>query len=201
MVIPAGTLETMGTQITELLQRVRGGDSSASDELLPAVYDELHRLAERHLRGERQDHTLQPTALVNEAYLRMFEGSQPDFADRAHFMALASRIMRRILVDYARARGAHKRGGEDQRVTFDPNIEAAQEDFESPLMLLDLDRAIQALATEKPPLAEVIEMHYFGGMTAEETAEVVGRTVHTVRHELRFAQAWLRRELDVKPAT
>jgi RNA polymerase sigma factor (TIGR02999 family) len=149
----------------------------------------------QHLRKERQDHTLQPTALVNEVYLRIFGSTIPQFSDRAHFMAIASRTMRGILVDYARARGSAKRGGNDRRITLDTGLEMAMTKSDAMVSLLDLDLAIEALARENPYLAQVIEMRYFGGMTAEETAEVVGRSVHIVQHELRFAHAWLRRKL------
>jgi RNA polymerase sigma-70 factor (ECF subfamily) len=182
--------------ITELLRRVRAGDSSASDELMPVVYGELRRIARQHLRKERQDHTLQPTALVNEVYLRMFESSKPQFSDRAHFMAMASRMMRSILVDYARARGCAKRGGHDQRIALDTDLAMPSPNGNALVSLLDLDLAIEAMACENPSPAQVIEMRYFGGMTAEETAEVVGRSVHIVQHELRFAHAWLRRRLS-----
>jgi RNA polymerase sigma-70 factor (ECF subfamily) len=185
----------LDAQITELLRRVSAGDSSASEELMPVVYAELRRIARRHLRNERQDHTLQPTALVNEVYLRMFERTIPQFSDRAHFMAIASRIMRSILVDYARARRSAKRGGEDQRITLDTDLAMAAPNGDALVSLLDLDLAIEALARENPYPAQVVEMRYFGGMTAEETAEVVGRSIHVVQHELRFAHAWLRRRL------
>jgi RNA polymerase sigma factor (TIGR02999 family) len=185
----------LDAQITELLRRVRAGDSSASDELLPAVYAALHRVARQHLRKERPDHTLQPTALVNEVYLRMFNSSNPHFSDKAHFMAIASRMMRSILVDYARARGSAKRGGHDQRIALDTGLAMPASREHDLVLLLDLDLAIEALSRENPDPAQVIEMRYFGGMTAEETAEVVGRSVHIVQHELRFAHAWLRRRL------
>jgi RNA polymerase sigma factor (TIGR02999 family) len=185
----------LDAQITDLLRRVRAGDSSASDELMPAVYAELHRIARRHLNKERHDHTLQPTALVNEVYLKMFDASNPQFSDRAHFMAIASRIMRGILVDYARARGAAKRGGHDRRITIGTDLAAPSTSGDALVSVLDLDRAIEALAFENPAPAQVIEMRYFGGMTAEETADVVGRSIHIVQHELRFAHAWLRRRL------
>ena len=183
--------------ITELLHRVRDGDSGASDELMRAVYAELRRIAGRHLNKERSDHTLQPTALVNEVYLRMFAGVQPPLSNRAHFLAIASRIMRGILVDYARARGASKRGGEIQRTTLTVNLEAEREPERQDafVSLLDLHLVMDDLSVEHPQPAQVIEMRYFGGMTAEETAEVVGRSVHIVQHELRFAHAWLRRRL------
>jgi len=182
-------------QITELLRRIRAGDSAASQELMPAVYAELHGIAQRHLRAERRDHTLQPTALVNEAYLRMFQHVHPQFADKAHFLAFATRIMRNILVDHARTRVAAKRGGEGPRIALDANLQVAVDGAEHLVQLLDLDLAIEALAGESPALAQVIEMRYFGGMTAAETAEALGRSVHIVQHELRFAHAWLRRRL------
>jgi len=182
-------------QITELLQRACAGDASASDELMPALYAELHRIAESHFRRERPDHTLQPTALVHEAYLRIFSQTHPHFANRAHFLALASRVMRRILVDHARTRSAEKRGGELRQVATGADFDVAAGGADRLVQLLDLDRAIEALAAGNPEPAQVMEMRYFGGMTAEETSEVVGRSVHTVRHELRFAQAWLRRRL------
>lgn len=179
--------------ITELLHQMRAGDASARGELMSAVYQTLHRIADSHLRKERPDHTLQPTALVNEAYLKLFGHSVIEFADRAHFFALVSQVMRRILVDHARARAAARRN--DEQVQFDTSIEFEAGAAAEPMKLLDLDLAMDALARERSSLAELIEMRYFGGMTAEETAEVVGRSVHVVRHELRLAHAWLRREL------
>jgi RNA polymerase sigma-70 factor (ECF subfamily) len=182
------------TQITELLRRVREGDADASNELMPLVYSELRTIAGKYLRKERKDHTLQATALVNEVYLRMFGSAAPNAADKAHFLAIASQMMRRILVDYARTRGSAKRGGDLHRVEADGlELGTDQRDF---LPLLELDRAIDALAAENPVLARAIEMRYFGGLTAEEAAEVTGRSVHSVRHDLRFAQAWLRRALS-----
>ncbi len=177
--------------ITDLLHQMRSGDESARSELMIVAYHTLHRIAESQLRKERPDHTLQPTALVNEAYVKLFGHSEIEFVDRAHFFAVVSRAMRRILVDHARARAAARRN--EGRVQVDTFIEfqAGAE----PMKLLDLDLALDALARERSSLAELIEMRYFGGMTAEETAEVVGRSVHIVRHELRLAHAWLRRQL------
>ena len=187
--------EPIGTEshpsITELLHQMRAGDESARGELMSVVYQTLHRIAESQLRKERPDHTLQPTALVNEAYLKLFGHSKIQFADRAHFFAVVSRAMRRILVDHARARAARRNHGQ---VQLDTSVEFGAGAAE-PINLLDLDLAMAALAQEQSSLAELIEMRYFGGMTAEETAEVVGRSVHIVRHELRLAHAWLRREL------
>jgi RNA polymerase sigma factor (TIGR02999 family) len=191
------TLKVDGTrgEITDLLERARAGDASASAELLSRVHAQLHRIAQKHLNKERPDHTLQPTALVNEAYLRLFGDSHPQFNDRTHFVAFASRVMRSILVDYARARGAARRGGDGVRVGWDTAIEMEVAGSRHRVELMDLDRAIDALFREHPPLGALIEMRYFGGLTAEEIAVAVGRTVHVIRHEIRFAQAWLRREL------
>ncbi len=172
---------------------MRAGNELARGELMSVVYQTLHRIADSQLRKERPNHTLQPTALVNEAYLRLFGHSEIQFADRAHFFAVVSRVMRRILVDHARARAAACR--KEEQVQLDTSIDFEAGGSSEPMKLLDLDLAMEALARERSSLAELIEMRYFGGMTAEETAEVVGRSVHVVRHELRLAHAWLRREL------
>jgi len=156
------------------------------------MFEELRRVAARYLRKERSNHTLQATALVNEVYLRLFGGETPQLADRAHFLALASQAMRRILVDHARTRNSNKRGGDAQRVTWNPALLAGAA---PEIQLLELDLALDALAAEEPRLARAVELHYFGGLTAEEAAEVTGRTVHAARHDLRFAHAWLRRRL------
>jgi RNA polymerase sigma factor (TIGR02999 family) len=180
--------------IAELFRRMREGDKAASNELLPLVYAELRRIAGKYLRKERPDHTLQPTALVHEVYLRMFGSESPSVLDKAHFLAMASQMMRRILVDYARTRSAEKRGGDMQRIEAEGI--AMSVEGRSFLPLLELDRAIDALAAENPVFAQAIEMRYFGGLTAEEAAAVTGRSIHSVRHDLRFAQAWLRRALS-----
>ena len=182
-----------GPKITQLLQQLRAGDATVRSELMDAAYTMLRRIAKNYLRKERADHTLQPTALVNEAYLKLFGRSEVQFVDRAHFFAVVSQVMRRILVDHARMRAAARRQGE--RVPWDSIIQVEAEGGAEQMELLDLDRALDALAQENRSLAELIEMRYFGGMTAEETAEVVGRSVHVVRHDLRIAHAWLRREL------
>jgi RNA polymerase sigma factor (TIGR02999 family) len=181
------------TQITELLRRTRAGDPEASQELMPLVYAELRIIAGKYLRKERKDHTLQPTALVNEVYIRMVGSAAPNVADKAHFLAIASQMMRRILVDYARTRASEKRGGDLHRIeAAGLELGTDQGDF---LPLSELHRALDLLAAENPVLAQAIEMRYFGGLTADEAAEVTGRSVHSVRHDLRFAQAWLRRTL------
>jgi RNA polymerase sigma factor (TIGR02999 family) len=165
-----------------------GIDESALNELVGALYGELRRIAARQLRGERPCHTLQTTGLVHEAYLKLVGDNQRGFSDRVHFLAVASRVMRQVLVDYARARATKKR---DANATF---VLTAGSGLE-PVELLDLDSALEALTGEDESLARLIEMRYFGGMTAEETAEALGQSVHVVRHDLRLAQAWLRRKL------
>ena len=179
------------SSVPELFGRLRGGDEAALNGLVSALYDELHRIAVRHLRGERTGHTLQATALVHEAYLKLAGDGARQFADRAHFLAIASRVMRQVLVDHARARAAKKRSGEDPAAALAVQSRPGL----GPVELLDLDTALTALAREDQPLAQLIEMRYFGGMTAEETAEVLGQSVHVVRHDLRLAQAWLQRYL------
>jgi RNA polymerase sigma factor (TIGR02999 family) len=183
------------SEVTQLLQRARAGDRGALDELFPLVYGELRRIARSFMRRQAPGHTLQPTALVNEAFIKLFQGVEPQLVDRAHFLALMSRVMRQILVDHARAHGAAKRGGRELSVPWDTNIEVPAERGGEQVNLLDLHRALGALAREDASLAQVVEMHYFGGMTAEEVAVVNGRSVHVVRHDLRLARAWLRREL------
>ena len=183
------------SDVTRLLHRVRAGERAALDELMPLVYCELRRIARAFMRRQRQGHTLQPTALVNEAFIKLFDNAQPEVADRTHFLALMSRVMRQVLVDHARSATAGKRGGGEARTPWETNIEVRSDDGTEQLELLDLHRALEALERESPTLGQVVEMHYFGGMTAEEIALAVGHSVHVVRHELRFARAWLRRAL------
>lgn len=165
----------------------------SSQEMLPLIYQELRSIAARYMGRERYGHTLQPTALVNEVYLKLFAKGPPSFADKAHFLATASQAMRRILVDHARAHRSEKRGRNIYTITLRTDIRG----FPSldPVDLFELDNAIESLAAENPRLAEAIDMHYFAGMTAEEAAKATGRTVHTIRHDVRFAHAWLRRRL------
>ena len=180
--------------VPQLLERLRAGDESALDGLMAALYHELRRIAVRHLRAERPDHTLQATALVHEAYLKLVCDRQGEFAGRAHFLAVASRGMRQVLVDYARARATRKRDANATVVLTDGAGLEVSSPME-PVELLDLDSALDTLNREDASLAQLIEMRYFGGMTAEETAEATGQSVHVVRHDLRLAQAWLRRKL------
>ena len=190
----------MRTQITLLLERVRAGDHEALDELMPLVIVDLRRIARSFMRHQRPGHTLQPTALINEAFIRLFGGEPPAFADRAHLLALSSRVMRQLLVDHARTTAAAKRGGGNRRVPWDTHIEVQAEDGSGDVKVLDLHTALETLEREHSSMAQVVEMHYFAGMTAEEAAAATGRSVHVVRHELRLARAWLRRELARRPA-
>ncbi len=168
---------------------MREGDGEALNELVSVLHEDLRRLAARHLRSERREHTLQATALVNEVYLKLCGDAQAQFTGRSHFFAVASRVMRQVLVDYARARATKKRSGEAP-----PSLEAGPETLD----LLELNRALDALALEEESLVRLIEMRYFGGMTAEESAEALQVSVHKVRHDLRLAQAWLRRHLHAQ---
>jgi RNA polymerase sigma factor (TIGR02999 family) len=182
-------------EVTHLLQRLREGDRGALDELLPLVYNELRRIAGSSMQGQPAGHTLQPTALMNEAFIRLFEDTKPAVADRVHLLALMSRVMRQVLVDHARTRRAAKRGGNSDRVPWSTNIEVRGDASVEPVNVLDLHAALEALERENPSLGEIVEQYYFGGMTAEEVARSVGRSPHVVRHELRAARAWLHRRL------
>ena len=169
----------------------------ALNELTPALYQELHRIALRHLSGERPNHTLQATALIHEAWLKLFDGAQRAFTDQVHFLAVASRVMRQVLVDYARSRSTQKRAaGIGNDAFWTASLEVSTPKGVELLELIKLDDAIKDLAQEDESAARLIEMRYFGGMTAEETAQALGLSVHVVRHDLRFAQAWLRRRLE-----
>lgn len=179
--------------VTVLLQDLKNGDKGALDLLIPVVYAELHKIAEGYLRSERAGHTLQPTALVHEAYLRLIGQLQPDYANRAHFYGVAAQVMRQILVDHARRCKAAKRGGGGPRVPLD---EAVSMPGERASVVVALDDALQTLRKEDPLKAQLIEMRFFGGMTAEQSAEALALPLQTVRSQLRVGQAWLQRELD-----
>jgi RNA polymerase sigma factor (TIGR02999 family) len=181
--------------VTKLLYRLRNGDASAGEELMPLVYDNLRRIAAARMRKERPSSTLQPTALVHETYIKLFGQGQPEIADKAHFLALASRVMRQILIDSARAAASAKRDGGD-RVTWNTSLMVEWDNGQRVVELLDIHEALEALSAEDEHLGLLVEMRYFGGMTAEESAEVLNESVHVVRHGLRLAHAWLRRELS-----
>lgn len=178
-------------KMTRLLGAWRRGDRGALDELARLIYDELRRLAAFHLREERPDHTLGPTELVSEAYLRLAAGAPLEFNDRGHFFATMSRSMRRILVDHARKRAAIKRGQGERPLEFDETAMSAEPRRE----LSALDDALKELARYDARKARVIELHYFGGMTQEEIAAICGVHVNTVFRDLRFSYAWLRDHL------
>jgi RNA polymerase sigma-70 factor (ECF subfamily) len=177
--------------VTELLKDWANGDSRALERLTPAVADELKRIARRSMRRERGGHTLQTTALVNEAYLRLVDVSGVAWTDRAHFFAISARIMRRILVEAARARMAEKRGGEALRVTFDENLPAPTRESE----LVALDEALEALAQFDQRKAKMVELRFFGGLSVQETAHVLGISEQSVHRDWRLARSWLQREL------
>jgi RNA polymerase sigma factor (TIGR02999 family) len=178
--------------VTNLLGEMRRGKREALDRLVPILHDELRRMAAGYLRRERPDHTLQPTALVNEAYLRLVDQRDLDWKDKAHFLGVAAHLMRLILVDHARARRAEKRGGDAGRVPLEEAVVAA---IERDVDLLALDEALGRLGAMDAQLARVVELRYFGGLTTRETAEVLGVSTATVEREWATARSWLKREL------
>ncbi len=179
--------------VTALLAQWGSGDEAAEKQLFPLVYDELRRLARSHLRRERANHTLQPTALVNEAYLRLVDQTRVEWQNRSYFFGIATRMMRRILVDHARAHKAARRGGGVRNVTLnDEAVPGGSRDVD----LIALDDALATLAELDPKGLRVIELRYFGGLTIQETAEVLGLSESTVKREWSTARAWLSRELS-----
>jgi RNA polymerase sigma factor (TIGR02999 family) len=179
-------------EITRLLVAWGEGDQSALAELTPLVYEELHRLAHHYMSGERTDHTLQTTALVNEAYVRLIDWKNVRWQNRAHFFAVSAQLMRRILVDFARSRGYHKRGGGARQVELDQAALVAEDKGTD---MVALDDALTALATLDDRQSKVVELRFFGGLSNEETAEVLKVSTATVRRDWSLARAWLRREL------
>lgn len=177
--------------ITWLLERWQAGDDDAFAALAPMVYQSLRRLAARHLRSESPDHTWQPTDLVHEAFLQMAD-ADVDWNGRAHFYAVAARQMRRLLIDHARGKHRSKRGGDQIRVTL---VEDSVPTQNASLDLLDLNHALEELARQDVRKAEIIELHVFGGLSYEEMAQLLGISAATVKRDLRFARAWLTREL------
>jgi RNA polymerase sigma factor (TIGR02999 family) len=181
--------------ITLLLRQFQGGDKQALDLLVPALYPELRKLARGYFRSERSGHTLDPTALVHEAYARLVQHDHPDFRSRSHFLGLSARVMRQILIDHARTRNANKRGGGAAKASLDEAL-GISSDRSSDMTAIALDDALHELERKEPVKARLIEMRYFGGLTAEESAEVLELSLTEVQRHLRVAQAWLRNELD-----
>jgi RNA polymerase sigma factor (TIGR02999 family) len=186
----------MEADVTRLLRAWSSGDSEALDALTPLVYEELHRRAHWHMRRENPGHMLQTTALVNEAYLRLVDLRQVSWRDRAHFFALASRVIRHVLVDAARARRSLKRGAADPPDTLDQDLLVSAT---PPADIMALDDALRALSVIDDRKNQVVELRFFGGLTVEETATVLGVSAETVKRDWKLAKAWLRRELRRVP--
>ena len=185
-------MQNQTSQISGLLAGWREGDQDALDRLLPLIRTELHRLARRHLAREHKNHAMQPSSLVQEAFLRLLPGVDAGWRDRAHFFAAASQVMRHVLVDHARERRRTKRGPDAIRVPVDAAVVLSPDQVDE---IVAVDLALQRLAVEDPRKSRVFEMRFFGGMSVEETAEVLGVAPNTVIRDWSFARAWLRREL------
>lgn len=188
-----GAPATMAQRVTELLLAWGEGDHAALEELIPLVHAELRGIARGYMAGERRGHTLQPTALVNEVYLRLVDLERIRWQNRAHFMAVASRLMRRVLIDFARSRGYQKRGGDVQRVVFDESLVV---DVGRGHDLLALDEALDALARVDSRKSQIVVMRFFGGLSVEEVATVLNLSAATVTRDWKLAKSWLLRELD-----
>jgi RNA polymerase sigma factor (TIGR02999 family) len=178
--------------ITHLLKEWSAGDQRALDRLTPLVYEELRQLATRYMRRERLGHTLQTTALIHEAYLRLIDANDVNWQSRAHFFAIAAKLMRRILVEHARRRDAHKRGGSVIRLPLDETLAVADK---TDVDLLAIDEALDRLAAVDPQQARVVELRFFSGLSVEETAAALGVSPKTVKRDWSVARAWLRREI------
>jgi RNA polymerase sigma factor (TIGR02999 family) len=185
------------TGVTDLLVHWSEGDQEALNKLIPLVYDELHKLASRYLRRERRDHTLQTTAVVHEAYLKLVNQRDANFENRLHFFAVAAQIMRRILVDYARRHHASKRGGDLYKLSLDEALVTSEEKGAD---LLALDEALERLAAIDPRQSRVVELRVFAGLTLEETAQALNISPSTVRREWSTAKAWLHRQITKRPS-
>ena len=179
-------------KITHLLHEASTGNDSARAALLEVVYEELRRLAARRMKGERFDHTLQPTALVHEAYLCLFDGPQRSWTNRTHFFAFSARVMRNILVDHARRHNTQREGGTNTRLALDPLLSS----YSPPVNdVVVLDQALERLAVMDPRQAQIVELRFFAGMTEEEIAEILGLSLRTVKREWIAAKAWLYQQL------
>lgn len=184
---------TSPEEVTQLLQAWNAGDEDAFERLVPLVYAELHRLARRYMRGERPGHTLQTTALLHEAYLRLRRTNHTEWHGRTHFLAVAAQLMRRVLVDFARSRSALKRGAGETPVRLDEARDGANERSRE---LLEIDEALRALAASDERKANVVEMRFFGGLTVDETSEALGISPETVMRDWKQAKRWLEAELS-----
>ncbi|HEV2351402.1 MAG TPA: sigma-70 family RNA polymerase sigma factor [Terriglobia bacterium] len=182
-------------EITELLQAWSGGDKKALDKLAPLVYAELHRTAHRYMARERPGHTLQTTALVNEVYLRLVDTKEVNWQNRAHFFGICARLMRRVLTDFARSKGFLKRGGRSPHVALDDALVVSPQPRAD---LVALDEALNELSKQDPRKSQVVELRFFGGLTVEETAEVLKVSGETVKRDWELAKAWLLREMRSK---
>jgi RNA polymerase sigma factor (TIGR02999 family) len=183
---------SLSHSVTQLLLSWRQGNAAALEQLIPVVYQKLRRLARHHMAGQRPGHTLQATALLNEAYMRLIDCDQVNWKDRAHFFAISAQIMRRVLVEFARSRQYQKRGGGAKRTSFDEALIASPEPAED---LVAIDDALQALAADYPRQARVVELRFFAGLSVEEAAEVLQVSAITVMRDWQLAKAWLAREL------
>jgi RNA polymerase sigma factor (TIGR02999 family) len=179
--------------VTALLRAWGDGDESALEHLTPLVYDELRRLARRQMSRENEGHTLQATALIHEVYLRLVEFQSVRWQDRAHFFAVCARLMRRILIDFARSHGSLKRGGNERKLTLEEGLIVSAD---VPAELMDLEHALTKLAQDDPRKSSVVELRFFGGLTVKETAEVLKVSPDTVMRDWSMARAWLLREMD-----
>lgn len=197
---PAARPPQTSHEVTRLLNALQQGEDGAADRLMPLVYAELHDLAAHYMRGEREGHTLQPTALVHEAYMRLVDHKGSSWNDRAHFYGVAAQAMRRILVDHARRKNAAKREG-GQRVTLeDVGAITGADASARALDLVALDLALEKLAAIEGRYARVVELRFFGGLEVEQVAEVMGTSPATVKRDWTFAKAFLQRELDAQDA-
>jgi RNA polymerase sigma factor (TIGR02999 family) len=185
-------MDTQSTEVTLLLRQVAGGNEEAAARLIPLVYDELHRVAQQRLRTERTGHTLQPTALVHEAYLKLVAQRNANWQNRAHFFAMASQLMRRILVDYARSRLRAKRGGKQVKLPFDKVLIISRGRCDE---LLALDESLERLSKLDDRQSRIVELRFFGGLSVDEVAKVLGVSAKTVKREWSMAKAWLYGEL------
>jgi RNA polymerase sigma-70 factor (ECF subfamily) len=188
-----GAVEPRSSDVTLLLARAAGGDRQAASALVPLIYRELHRIAARHMNRERPDHTLQATALVHEAYIRLLEQRRTNWKNRAHFFGVAAQIMRRILVDHARGNLRKKRGGDRQKIALDTVLTISMAKSSE---LLAIDVALGRLGQRDPRQSQIVELKFFGGLTTEETAEVLNISPRTVEREWALARAWLYMQLQ-----